>query len=59
MEDLSRIRLRPDGSIDTAWYMMRGRRLRGEQAYRLMGADLDTRPRRTPRPRNLLARLIG
>jgi hypothetical protein len=29
---------RPDGSIDTARYMQRGRRMRSEQAHRMMGA---------------------
>ncbi len=29
------LRLRPDGSIDTAYYMERGRRARSEQAHRL------------------------
>ena len=35
-EDLDRpLRLRPDGSIDTTWYMARGRLARGRQARRL------------------------
>jgi len=30
-------RTRPDGSIDTAYYMARGRQLRSRQAHRLAG----------------------
>ncbi|WP_157772629.1 hypothetical protein [Pseudoponticoccus marisrubri] len=44
-----RIHTRPDGSIDTAFYMARGRRMRSEAAHRLMGRD-ERRPRHaTPR----------
>jgi len=32
------IRTRADGSIDTAHYMQRGRRMRSEQAHRMMHA---------------------
>lgn len=34
-DDDEPLRLRPDGSIDTAWYMARGRLARGRQARRL------------------------
>jgi len=30
-------RTRPDGSIDTAYYMARGRRMRSQQAHHLAG----------------------
>ncbi|MDU8911538.1 hypothetical protein [Aestuariicoccus sp. MJ-SS9] len=33
--DTSSIRLRPDGSIDTAYYMARGRAQRSEAAHRM------------------------
>ena len=36
----SDIRLRPDGSIDTAFYMARGRRERTKQAHRMAKSDL-------------------
>ena len=31
-----RIHLRKDGSIDTAYYLARGRKMRSEQAHRLL-----------------------
>lgn len=38
------IRLRPDGSIDTAHYMQRGRQKRSEQAHKMAKSLLpDTR----------------
>ncbi len=40
------IRLRPDGSIDTAYYMARGRHMRSEAAHELMGTKTERRPRR-------------
>lgn len=33
------IRYRPDGSIDTAYYMQQGRRLRSEKAHQMLGTD--------------------
>ena len=42
-------RLRKDGSIDTGYYMARGRVLRSEQAHRMMGRQPgNTRPRAAP-----------
>ncbi|MDX1780356.1 MAG: hypothetical protein R3256_03460 [Thalassovita sp.] len=40
-------RLRPDGSIDIAHYTERGRKLRSEQAHRLMGRRPAQSPRRS------------
>ncbi|SMX48370.1 hypothetical protein [Maliponia aquimaris] len=48
------IRTRADGSIDTAYYMQRGRRLRSEAAHALIRPDADT-----PRQRRGLGRLFG
>lgn len=42
------IRTRPDGSIDTAFYMARGRRERSQQAHRLAKSCLpEKRERRS------------
>lgn len=35
MSDQPRIKYRPDGSIDTAYYTRRGRQMRSQQAHRL------------------------
>lgn len=48
------IRTRTDGSIDTAHYIARGRRLRSEAAH----AMIDPEPG-APRPRRGFARLFG
>ncbi|WP_323769188.1 hypothetical protein [Antarctobacter sp.] len=48
------IRTRPDGSIDTAYYMARGRVMRSEAAHAMVRPDPET-----PRPRRGLARLFG
>lgn len=46
--DTDDIRLRPDGSIDTAYYLARGRRERARQAHRMARACLsEKRHRRT------------
>ncbi|MEQ9258898.1 MAG: hypothetical protein RIG84_07345 [Roseovarius sp.] len=37
------IKTRPDGSIDTAHYMQRGRHMRSEQAHAMMGGLLGHR----------------
>jgi len=42
------IRYRPDGSIDTAYYMQIGRQKRAEQAQSMIKA---LAPKRTPMPR--------
>ncbi len=48
------IRTRRDGSIDTGFYMARGRRLRSEQAHGMLGRS----PADTPQPeRRRFARL--
>lgn len=52
--DTQTLRTRPDGSIDTAYYMARGRRLRSEAAHAMFRPE-----RETPRPRRGLARLFG
>jgi hypothetical protein len=38
MTEKTDIRTRPDGSIDTAYYMARGRMLRSRQAHRRWGS---------------------
>lgn len=38
------IRHRPDGSIDTAYYMAHGRRLRSEAAHRMARGPEEHRP---------------
>ena len=49
-------RLRPDGSIDTAFYMARGRRIRSETAHRMLGHDVQARRKRpAPKPRGFLS----
>lgn len=57
METGNDIRLRPDGSIDIAYYMRRGRRVRSRQAHQ-MAASLRNRiravlrmPEGSPKPR--------
>lgn len=52
--DTQTLRTRPDGSIDTAYYMARGRRMRSEAAHAMFRPERDT-----PRPRRGLARLFG
>lgn len=48
MTSTTDIRTRPDGSIDTAYYIDRGRRLRSEQAHRMVkGAETEKRLRRS------------
>ncbi len=47
----TRIRTRPDGSIDTGFYMARGRHMRSEAAHRMMGHDTSAEKRQTPRAR--------
>lgn len=47
MTDQAPIQTRPDGSIDTAFYMARGRRLRSEQAHRVTAAATAPRQRGT------------
>ncbi|WP_343080171.1 hypothetical protein [Ostreiculturibacter nitratireducens] len=51
------IRTRPDGSIDTAYYMARGRLARSEQAHRL-ARSLVPAARSQP-DRSWLDRLMG
>lgn len=48
------IRTRADGSIDTAHYMARGRRMRSEAAHSMFRPEPGT-----PRRRRGLARLFG
>ncbi|MGP6088860.1 hypothetical protein [Antarctobacter jejuensis] len=48
------IRTRPDGSIDTAYYMARGRRMRSEAAHALFSPEPES-----PRKRRGFARLFG
>ncbi|MBY6114719.1 hypothetical protein KUW09_09590 [Mameliella alba] len=48
------IRTRADGSIDTAYYMARGRRLRSEAAHAMFQPEPKVR-----RPRRGIARLFG
>jgi hypothetical protein len=50
MQDHEIIRTRADGSIDTAFYMARGREMRSAQAHRMAGSG----GRRTIRPLALL-----
>ncbi len=40
------IRLRPDGSIDIAYYTQRGRVMRSEQAHRMLRGTTPSAPRR-------------
>lgn len=40
------IHLRPDGSIDIAHYMQRGRVMRSEQAHRILRRTTPSAPRR-------------
>lgn len=47
-------RTRADGSIDTAFYLARGRRMRSEAAHALIRSEPET-----PRPRRGFARLLG
>lgn len=42
------IRRRPDGSIDTAHYMARGRARRSEAAHRMLAPAAPSRPARRP-----------
>ena len=46
-------RLRPDGSIDTAYYLQRSRILRSEQAHAML------KPRRAPEPRRSAGWMFG
>lgn len=48
------IRTRPDGSIDTAYYMARGRHMRSQAAH-----DIFTPEPAKPRRRRGFARLFG
>ncbi|WP_422824724.1 hypothetical protein [Thalassococcus sp. BH17M4-6] len=53
-------RLRHDGSIDTAYYMARGRRLRSEAAHRMVGHDIQDSPARArPRQTGLFGMLFS
>jgi hypothetical protein len=49
------LRTRPDGSIDTGFYMARGRHMRSEAAHALLRPE----PKQSPRRRRGLARLFG
>lgn len=49
-DDTQTIRYRPDGSIDTAYYMQIGRQERSGQAHKLAKSVL-------PKPRRVSARL--
>ncbi|WP_420324974.1 hypothetical protein [Mameliella sp.] len=49
-----RIRTRPDGSIDTAYYMARGRHMRSQAAHAMFSPE----PAK-PRHRRGFARLFG
>ncbi|MCK0150923.1 hypothetical protein MWU54_12860 [Marivita sp. S6314] len=51
----SKIRTRPDGSIDTGYYMDRGRKLRSQQAHAMLH-PLPADRRKSP---TLLQRLFG
>ena len=57
METGTDIRLRPDGSIDTAFYVRRGRRIRSRQAHQMAASLRDwiravlRMPEGTPEPR--------
>ncbi|RKF15167.1 hypothetical protein D6850_10010 [Roseovarius spongiae] len=44
------IRYRADGSIDTGYYMQRGRRMRSEAAHRMMGRALTCDDASLPAP---------
>lgn len=54
MTRTSNIRTRPDGSIDTAYYMARGRTLRSRQAHDMLG--ITPRPAKPRKP--FLRRLV-
>lgn len=51
------IRTRTDGSIDTGYYMARGRRMRSEAAHDML--RLSTRQEERPARRGFIARLTG
>lgn len=55
MQDLSPLRRRPDGSLDTDFYMRRGRRQRSAAAFRMTAGPI----RRSRSPAFRLARLIA
>jgi hypothetical protein len=53
MTATNNIRYRPDGSIDTSFYMARGRHMRSCQAHAMMGSTPD-QTRRAPANRTLI-----
>lgn len=50
-DDREDLRLRPDGSIDTAYYMALGRRCRSDAAHDGLRAALERAPRAVGAPR--------
>ena len=52
------IKSRPDGSIDTAFYMQRGRVQRSEAAHKLVRDVCDAARVDVPAPQSLFARLF-
>ncbi len=52
------IKTRPDGSIDTAFYMQRGRVQRSEAAHKLVKDVCDAARVDVPAPQNLFLRLF-
>lgn len=50
-----KIRYRPDGSIDTGYYMQIGRQMRGEQAAKLLAGCTRRDGRKHWHIRNILA----
>ena len=55
MTNTDDLRLRPDGSIDTAFYMTRGRHIRSRHAHALLRRP-DIKTRKTP---SLMRRIFG
>ena len=54
-----KIRRRPDGSIDTGWYMARGRARRSETAHGMIAPRPAPAPAATRRPLFSLAALLA
>ena len=58
MTDRTDIRHRSDGSIDTAFYLSRGRQMRSQAAHDLMGAGARSAQRAAPPRRGFFSFLF-
>ncbi|QIE44749.1 hypothetical protein G5B38_03965 [Pseudohalocynthiibacter aestuariivivens] len=60
LSETPQIKTRADGSIDTGYYMARGRHMRSEAAHRMMGRDMaESAPTKQNMRRGFFSRILA